>query len=105
MSNGCLYKLIVVGPVVTVKKPDRFLRGFFKQLWESNQENAAEGHRFWISIAAAVSTGLPFRRFLSFLLLFSFFVEIALPISASNSIGERYSRAEWRRCWLYTSSM
>jgi hypothetical protein len=56
---------------------------------EIHQENAAEGHRFGISIAAAVSTGLSFRCFLSFLLLFSFVVEIALAISVSNSIGER----------------
>jgi hypothetical protein len=39
----------------------------------NHQEEVAEGHPIPISSAAAVSTSLPFRMFLSFLLLFSFF--------------------------------
>ena len=63
--------LIVAGPVVTVKKPQRFLRRLFQAACGNHQERSAEGDRFSISTAVAVSTGLPF---LSFLVLFSFFV-------------------------------
>jgi hypothetical protein len=62
--------------VATVKKPERLLRRLFQAAVEIHQENIAEGHRFGFPWAAPVSTGFPFRTFLSFLLLFSFFMEI-----------------------------
>jgi hypothetical protein len=59
-----------------VKKPERFVRRLFQAAVVIHQEEVAEGHLCRISTAAAVSTGLPFRTFLSFLVLFSFFVKI-----------------------------
>jgi hypothetical protein len=72
-------KLIAAGPVGTVKKLERLSRRLFQAAVEIHQEEVAEGHLFRISTAAAVSIGLPFRTFLSFLVLFSFFVEIEIP--------------------------
>jgi hypothetical protein len=64
-----------------VKKLKRFVRKLFQAAEEIDQKEVAEGHLFPISSAAAVSTGLPFRTFLSFLVLFSFVVEIEIPAS------------------------
>ncbi len=56
----------------TVDKTEHVFRSVLsKRLWEKSSEAVC-----FFSTLAAVSTGLPFRSFLSFLLLFSFFVKI-----------------------------
>ena len=62
----------LVGPVGTVKKLKRFVRKLFQAACGNHQESRRRPP-LSISTAAAVSTG-----FLSFLVLFSFFVEINL---------------------------
>ncbi len=52
--------LIVAGPVGTVKKPQRFLRRLFQTACGNHKEKDAAGHRWEISTAVAVSTGLSF---------------------------------------------
>ena len=67
-----------------MKKPERIVRRLFQAAVEIHQEEVAVGHLFEISSAAAVSTGLPFRMFLSFLVLFSFFVEACGNVENSH---------------------
>jgi len=45
LPSGEKLGLIVVEPLVTVKKPEPFLRWLFQAAVEIHQENVAEGHR------------------------------------------------------------
>jgi hypothetical protein len=67
-----LFETAAAGPVVTVKKAKRFLRRLFQAAVEIIKKKSAKPP-LSISTAAAVSTGP--SGFLSFLVLFSFFVE------------------------------
>jgi len=49
---------VAVGAVVTVVKPERFLRRLFQTACGNHQEEVAEGHLLSISTAVAVSTAL-----------------------------------------------
>jgi len=62
---------VAAGHVGTVKKPERFVRRLFQAACGNHQKEGAEGHFCRFPQPAAVSTG-----FLSFLVLFSFFVKV-----------------------------
>jgi hypothetical protein len=62
---------VAAGPVVTVGKPERFLRRLFQALWKSSRRNCRR-LPLLISTAAAVSTGFSFFWFF-FLFLFDEF--------------------------------
>jgi hypothetical protein len=72
---------VVAEPVGTVKKPERSVRGFFKPACGNRQQEVAEGYLDRFPTAAAVSTG-----FLSFLVLFSFFVKIGRKSSRQDRL-------------------
>ena len=62
---------VAAGPVVTVGKPERFLRRLFQALWKSSRRNCRR-LPLLISTAAAVSTGFSFFWFFFFFFLMSF---------------------------------
>jgi len=78
MDNALGYLLIAVGPVVTVEKPERFLRRLFQAAVEIIKKKSPKATFFDFHGCSSFHR-LPF---LSFLLLFSFFVKN--PISSTK---------------------